>query len=179
MIPVFFISEESKIKRMAELMEKLALINVGDKYIYNPTTDRMELYKYDTHKDLKTSGIGSLLLDRGVDYGYAITAQKSQGSNYRRVFVDLSKLDSAGNTPIYDDEDNIVTTNKLAQFYVMASRFQIELHVFQDIYIPTQLSLSIEVQIGEEILKDNKPYIVYSTKGLTANVFSKNTKEKI
>ncbi len=173
------ISEESKIKRMAELMEKLALINVGDKYIYNPTTDRMELYKYDTHKDLKTSGIGSLLLDRGVDYGYAITAQKSQGSNYRRVFVDLSKLDSAGNTPIYDDEDNIVTTNKLAQFYVMASRFQIELHVFQDIYIPTQLSLSIEVQIGEEILKDNKPYIVYNTKGLTANVFSKNTKEKI
>ena len=173
------ISEESKRDQIIPYAKELAFINVDDKYIYNPTTDSMELYKYDTHKDLKISGIGSLLLDRGVDYGYAITAQKSQGSNYRRVFVDLSKLDSAGNTPIYDDEDNIVTTNKLAQFYVMASRFQIELHVLQDTDIPTLLPLSIEVQIGEEILKDNKPYIVYNTIGLTANVFSKNTKEKI
>lgn len=60
---------------------------------------------------------GKIIYPRDIDYGFAITAHKSQGSTYENVFVDLNDM-------IYD-KNNVVYTNQddmLRRLYVACSR---------------------------------------------------------
>ena len=65
---------------------------------------------------------GRTLYDRDIDYGFAITAHKSQGSTYDSVFVDVNNMvyDRMGNP--YPDQDDL-----LRRLYVGCSRAHKEL----------------------------------------------------
>ena len=58
-----------------------------------------------------------LVYSRDIDYGFAITSHKSQGSTYNTVFVDLNDM-------IYDKNGNIYTNidDLLRRLYVACSR---------------------------------------------------------
>jgi hypothetical protein len=65
---------------------------------------------------------GRTLYDRDIDYGFAITAHKSQGSTYDTVFVDVNNMvyDKMGNP--YANQDDL-----LRRLYVGCSRAHKEL----------------------------------------------------
>lgn len=61
--------------------------------------------------------LGRTIYDRDIDYGFAITAHKSQGSTYSNVFVDVNNMvyDSMGHP--YANQDDL-----LRRLYVACSR---------------------------------------------------------
>lgn len=65
---------------------------------------------------------GKILYDRDIDYGFAITAHKSQGSTYGTVFVDINNAvyDKLGHP--YTNQDDV-----LRRLYVACSRASKEL----------------------------------------------------
>ena len=58
-----------------------------------------------------------LAYSRDLDYGFAITAHKSQGSTYDTVFVDLNDMIYDKNGNIYSNADDL-----LRRLYVACSR---------------------------------------------------------
>lgn len=60
---------------------------------------------------------GNIMYSRDIDYGFAITAHKSQGSTYDNIFVDVNNIiyDSNGNP--YTNQDDL-----LRRLYVGCSR---------------------------------------------------------
>lgn len=58
-----------------------------------------------------------IVLDRDIDYGFAITAHKSQGSTYENVFVDLNDMLYDKNGHVYTNVDDV-----LRRVYVAFSR---------------------------------------------------------
>lgn len=65
---------------------------------------------------------GKILYSRDIDYGFAITAHKSQGSTYDTVFIDVNNMvyDKTGRP--YTDQDDL-----LRRLYVACSRAHKEL----------------------------------------------------
>lgn len=116
---------------LAAYSDTLRKVSVGNDYIYNPTTDSMELFDQIKHKNLKSNGQGSLLMNKDIDYGHAITIHKSQGSTINNVYFDTSSLKSAANTPIVDSEGNQITTEKQSLAYVAMSRSKNKLVVYE------------------------------------------------
>ena len=73
---------------MTEYVSKsLKSLNLGDNYVYDPDQDRMVKYNEPAHKNLKALGF---YVEKGVDFGYAITIHKSQGLTSKNVFYDPS-----------------------------------------------------------------------------------------
>ena len=107
---------------IADISQKLASYSVGNDYVYNPSTDKMELYDKVKHKNIKTNGQGSLLFNKDIDYGHAITIHKSQGTTIENVYFDASTLKSASNTPVLDENGKQVTTERQSLAYVAMSR---------------------------------------------------------
>jgi exodeoxyribonuclease-5 len=60
---------------------------------------------------------GKILYARDIDYGFAITSHKSQGSTYDNVFVDLNDMVWDKNGNIYANQDDL-----LRRIYVACSR---------------------------------------------------------
>lgn len=60
---------------------------------------------------------GKTLYSRDIDYGFAITSHKSQGSTYNTVFVDLNDMIYNTRGQIYADRDDM-----LRRIYVACSR---------------------------------------------------------
>lgn len=52
--------------------------------------------QYHLLQDIKT-GSGKLLLRKDIDYSYALTVHKSQGSTYQKVFMDMPDIDKNRN----------------------------------------------------------------------------------
>ena len=84
-------------KRMEDATDILRHLEVGDCYVYNPLTEEMELFNSfnHIHKKIKKE-YPELILDKGIDYAYAITIHKSQGATYGYVFFNASSTE--GNT---------------------------------------------------------------------------------
>jgi len=110
---------------------ELASYSVGDDYIYNPQTNSMEKLDAIKHKHIKQNGAGSLLFNKDIDYGHAITIHKSQGSTIDNVYFDSSSLGYAQNTPIVDNKGQQVTTEKMSLAYVAMSRSKKKLIVYE------------------------------------------------
>jgi hypothetical protein len=91
--------------------------NTGNAYIYNPASDKMELYNRVTHKYLDSK----LKTDKGIDFGYAITIHKSQGMTIPKVYFDPSSLRPAGNVKVMSGGKQI-NTEKNSLYYVAMSR---------------------------------------------------------
>lgn len=66
--------------------------------------------------------IGELIHERDLDYGFAISAHKSQGSTYESVFVDVNDMVYNKNGKPYSDQDDL-----LRRLYVACSRAKKEL----------------------------------------------------
>jgi len=92
-------------------------VNLGNTYIYNPATERMELYVYNLHKGIDSD----LKVEKGIDYGYAITVHKSQGSTIKNVFYDTNTLPSNSGSKLVSDKEEI-GTEKGSLNYVAMSR---------------------------------------------------------
>ena len=114
--------------KISEATKPLCTIDLGNAYIYNPNSSRMEIFNiYNaTHKDLKSS-FPELYIDKGVDFGYAITIHKSQGSTYKNVFFDSSSTEK--NNIVLMANDEKVGTEGNSLNYVGMSRAKENLFV--------------------------------------------------
>jgi len=97
--------------------KKLSKFDIGGKYIYNPTSGSMEKYEYELHKNIDVD----LIIDKGVDYGYAITIHKSQGSTVENVFFEASSLPTSSSSKLMMNGKQ-VSTEKHSLLYVGVSR---------------------------------------------------------
>lgn len=68
--------------------------------------------------------IGKIISDRDLDYGFAISAHKSQGSTYGTVFVDLKDMIYDRNNHPFTNRDDV-----LRRIYVACSRPSKELYL--------------------------------------------------
>jgi len=94
-----------------------AKVNLGDDYIYNPKTDRMEKYDFNKHSKIDAD----LQIDKGIDYGHAITIHKSQGATFKNVFFDTATLPKGNSSKLYKGDD-LISSEKHALIYVAMSR---------------------------------------------------------
>lgn len=69
-----------------------------------------------------TNQIGNVIQERDIDYGFAITSHKSQGSTYETVFVDVNDMVYNKNGKPYNNQDDL-----LRRLYVACSRAKKEL----------------------------------------------------
>jgi superfamily I DNA/RNA helicase len=121
--------------RVYELIEDVrgffSINNLGGDYIYNPATDRMEKLDYTVHGELADQ-FYELIVEKGVDFGHAVTIHKSQGSTIKNVFFDANSLPSSGTSKLYRGND-FVGTEKQSLIYVGMSRASNLLVVSDDI----------------------------------------------
>jgi len=107
----------------------ISKLDLGNTYIYNPSSNKMEKFSRNKHRKLKFQ-FPHLFIEKGADYGHAITAHKSQGSTYDNVFVDANSFNSIPRTSIMEDGKQI-NTEKQAVAYVALSRNSKKLHVYE------------------------------------------------
>ena len=118
--PMFFSAIE-------ELGKTMARYNVGADYVYNPKTKSMEIYDYNSHGAIVKSS-PEMKVEKGVDYGHAITIHKSQGSTVENVFFDSNTLPK-GSSSILMRGQNIVGSEKKSLIYVALSRASKNLYI--------------------------------------------------
>ena len=105
-------------------------VNLGAEYIFNPATDKIELYNELKHKNIK-SKYSWLYVDKGVDLGHAINTHKAQGSTYKNVFFDTSDLLKHHISDLYN-KNEWVTSEGHALIYIPMSRASQSLTVLAD-----------------------------------------------
>jgi ribA/ribD-fused uncharacterized protein len=101
--------------------KELASINTGAKYIYNPKTDSVELYNERTHGKYGLNIAHNLKMDKGIDFGYAVTVHKSQGMSIPIVYVDMASIRNMKRTDILRNGE-LYNTEQNAIYYVALSR---------------------------------------------------------
>jgi hypothetical protein len=117
--------------KLEELTKEMAIINLGDNYIYNPKTDRMEKYNgLDEHKKIKKDH-SALYVEKGVDFGYAVNTHKSQGQTIKNVFYSTSDLPS-GNVATLKLNGKFFGYEKHSLNYVAMSRASENLYVLKE-----------------------------------------------
>ena len=116
---------------IASISESLRKVSIGQDYIYNPQTDRMEIFDQKKHSKIRQNGQGSLKMNKDIDYGHAVTIHKSQGSTINNVYFDTSSLNPERDTKILDENGNQITTEKMALAYVAMSRSKNKLVVYE------------------------------------------------
>jgi hypothetical protein len=117
----------SYLDAVQQLQKVAADYNTGNTYIFNPKSDKMEMYVAQTHKYLKSN----LKMDKGIDFGYAFTIHKSQGMTIPKVYFDPGSLRPAGSTKIMA-KGVAMNTEKNALYYVAMSRASKKLVVASD-----------------------------------------------
>ena len=101
--------------------------NVGADYVYNPKTKSMEVYDYNSHGAIVKSN-PEMKVEKGVDYGHAITIHKSQGSTVENVFFDSNTLPKGTSSTLMRGQ-NVVGSEKKSLIYVALSRASKNLYI--------------------------------------------------
>lgn len=96
----------------------LGQFDFGNDYHFNPKNVRLE--KIPTLKGVE----GSLFsTKKGMDYGYGITAHKSQGMTIDKAYVDFQNIyTSRANQEIVNKKGEVLNTEKNSLYYVAMSR---------------------------------------------------------
>lgn len=104
-------------------------LDLGNDYIYDIENHKFVLLNSARGGQLEDSYGKRLkhhfIINKGVDFGYAITAHKSQGMTINNVYVDTKNIKEArkgDESPIYDGQGNQVNSDKNALYYVALSR---------------------------------------------------------
>jgi superfamily I DNA/RNA helicase len=133
--------------------------DLGDEYIYNPSTDKMEKYSFERHKNVDKD----MRIEKGIDFGHAITIHKSQGTTVKNVFFDANSLPSGG-TPKLMQAGKEIGTEKHSLLYVGVSRASEYLGIhyanMANFYQPAQKQTEKNMvpSEGEMTLKNGKTY---------------------
>jgi hypothetical protein len=105
-------------------------IDLGNDYVYNPQTDVMELYNSITHRQL-LKDFPELKVEKGIDFGHAITVHKSQGQTIKNVFFNTSSLPKGDVSKIMMNGKQI-SSEKQSLIYVGLSRASENLYILDE-----------------------------------------------
>ncbi len=113
------------------IAKKMANIDLAEDYIYNYKTDKMENYNKskpsDVHKGLYGSNATNFIVEKGIDFGHAITIHKSQGRTTKNVFFDANTIIKS-DIKIFEN-DKQISTERQSLGYVGLSRASENLYV--------------------------------------------------
>ena len=129
--PLFIIDHRDKFTVLQYHKIITSLINDAKNSVGAVRVSRWkEYYKFKRKYIIATNIInksGKILYNRDIDYGFAITAHKSQGSTYDTVFVDINNMiyDNLGHP--YSNQNDM-----LRRLYVACSRAKKELILYYD-----------------------------------------------
>jgi DNA replication protein DnaC len=150
----------------AEISEMLSSIDLMESYIYNYKTNQMELYTPSSHQELLRvygSNKSKFIVEKGVDFGHAITIHKAQGRTTKNVFFDANTISQNHDIPVYDNGIQI-STERQCLGYVGMSRASKNLFVNQGwvpfTTIPNSLTYTVAKAPLEPIV-EVKPSIEY------------------
>jgi hypothetical protein len=136
--------------------------DLGGDYIYNPSAKQMEKYSNERHKNIDKD----MRIEKGIDFGHAITIHKSQGTTVKNVFFDANSLPS-GSTSKLMQSGKQIGTEKHSLLYVGISRASEYLGIhyanMANFYIPESeqpqgVQKNIVPSEGEMTLKNGKIY---------------------
>lgn len=107
-------------KRMEEKTTQLKYIDVGNCYVYNPLTEEMEIFNpyNNIHKKVKAT-YPELIIDKGIDYAYAITIHKSQGATYGNVFFNSASTEN-NDCPLIENGEKVGTEGNSLNYVGMS-----------------------------------------------------------
>lgn len=132
----------SLISKKEELESMFKSIDLGEAYIYSPTQQRM--IRFNKSNEQHTSWKNShLVLKKGVDYGYAMTVHKSQGSTIKNVYLELDSIDGFPEKDVVSGKEKINSV-KNSLYYVAASRASDKLVILDNIEFDEEIDLSEE-----------------------------------
>jgi hypothetical protein len=120
--------------------------DLGDSYIYD--IDNKVLVKINSARGIALKdSYGSLAKDftieKGIDYGHAITIHKAQGKTIKNVFFDASTIPTDRDAILTENEKQI-TTERQAMAYVGMSRASENLYVNKGSFNYIELDVPIE-----------------------------------
>jgi hypothetical protein len=136
--------------------------DLGGDYIYNPSSEKMEKYSNEIHKNIDKD----MRVEKGIDFGHAITIHKSQGTTVKNVFFDANSLPSWSTSKLMQSGKQI-GTEKHSLLYVGISRASEYLGIhyanMANFYIPESeqpqgVQKNIVPSEGEMTLKNGKIY---------------------
>lgn len=143
----------------------MASKDLADNYIYNYKTNRLEKENSsDSQKELKKyygSQAQAFKIEKGIDFGHAITIHKSQGRTTKNVFFDANTLTS--NDIIIKENGKQISTERQSLGYVAMSRASQNLFVYEgsvrgvsfEEIDNADINLDDAVQQGENNTTDN------------------------
>jgi hypothetical protein len=70
------------------------------------------------------------ILPKNIDYGYAVTSHKGQGSTYKYIFADLHNMDNPANLRMVKDKGEDFAIERQQLKYVGLSRASVEAFVY-------------------------------------------------
>ena len=106
----------------ANISDVLSKYQLGNTYVFNPETETLVLKHLMDPKKYTKILKDIFTVEKGIDYGYGITAHKAQGMTVNNAYVDVENISKYGTeTPIMVKGEQ-VNTEKNALYYVAMSR---------------------------------------------------------
>jgi hypothetical protein len=149
------------------LTSKFKKIELGDDYVYDPAKDKMvkisDFTTWEQKKYLNSLRRKKLSIEKGIDYGYAITIHKSQGLTMPNVYYDLSNVASKTflDKTLLLKDGKVFNTEMNALNYVGMSRASrkvrinkgnMQLELFGDTAESTEEGTSNTITMADELL---------------------------
>ena len=109
-------------KNKDSIQMELSRYEFGNSYVFDPEKEKLVLTSLMDPKKYTKVLKDTFTVEKGIDYGYGITAHKAQGMTVNNAYVDLENISRyASETPIMVKGEK-VNTEKNALYYVAMSR---------------------------------------------------------